>query len=255
MPSIREIAESWRESKAPSEKVFPWYYYVIRPVSFPITKVLWQMGISPNFMTFLGLLLGWSSLLLLGGGTTTSLILGSLLFNLYTLTDCVDGNLARLKPSRVPVGRFFDSLVSLLVEPFLFLALGIGLWNAGMRIPYFLVEVTGVGREALWIGIGSGATVGKLVMASSHNSFYGVLGPCWERRAGGRGQSVQQGSWYRAVYLNLTYEQSLAPLLLLAAVAELVGPFLLIVGALVMSESLAWVLLFVRRAYLLQKLQ
>ncbi|MDP9067480.1 MAG: CDP-alcohol phosphatidyltransferase family protein [Actinomycetota bacterium] len=79
--------------------------YVYRPISVPVAGMLARTRVSPTHVTYI------SALLSFGGGAAFGLreyTLGALLTLLGSITDCVDGDLARLSGDSSPSGSYLD---------------------------------------------------------------------------------------------------------------------------------------------------
>ena len=87
----------------------------------PITDVLVRLGIKPNHLTFLGLLTGIFSALLIAKGHAK---LGALAILLSGFMDALDGALARNKGMITEFGGFMDSVFDRYVDIAIFSSLG-----------------------------------------------------------------------------------------------------------------------------------
>lgn len=115
----------------------PWTYLILRPLSFYITPLFITIRVSPNIVTFLGflsLVMGLT-FVLLGSLSYVNFIIGSILINLYSLIDAVDGNLARFQDRTSKVGEFFDWLLYISQHIFLPICLGTGLYFFSIKNP------------------------------------------------------------------------------------------------------------------------
>lgn len=84
---------------------YPLTRYVYRPVSVPVATMLRRTWITPTHVTFL------SAALSFGGGIAFGLrqyVLGAVLTLLGSITDCVDGDLARITGRVSPAGGYLD---------------------------------------------------------------------------------------------------------------------------------------------------
>ena len=79
---------------------------VLRRLSKPITALSVRLGISPNLITFVSLLIGFYSAYLF---SQRDYILGALLFQLSLIVDCSDGEVARYTRKFSDFGRWFDA--------------------------------------------------------------------------------------------------------------------------------------------------
>ena len=84
---------------------YPLTRYVYRPLSVPIAGVLARTRITPTHVTYV------SAALSLAGGGAFALrlyVLGAVLTLMGSITDCVDGDLARASGSTSPSGAYLD---------------------------------------------------------------------------------------------------------------------------------------------------
>jgi phosphatidylglycerophosphate synthase len=85
-------------------------YYVFRPVSTRLSRVLTRFPITPNQITLLAMALGVVGGLVVGMGGWAAAAIGSTLYFLGALVDCIDGELARLKFQFSPAGEWLDTI-------------------------------------------------------------------------------------------------------------------------------------------------
>jgi len=84
---------------------YPLTRYVYRPVSIPLAKLLARSPLTPTHVTFI------SAALSFGGGIAFGFrqyLLGALLTLLGSITDCVDGDLARVTGRASKAGGYLD---------------------------------------------------------------------------------------------------------------------------------------------------
>ncbi len=87
---------------------YPLTRYVYRPVSIPVASVLAGTRITPTHVTYL------SAALSFGGGVAFGLgafVLGAVLTLLGSITDCVDGDLARALGQTSRAGSYLDHVL------------------------------------------------------------------------------------------------------------------------------------------------
>ena len=87
---------------------YPLTRYVYRPVSVPVASVLAKTGITPLHVTLV------SGALSLGGGVAfgfRAFVLGAVLTLLGSVTDCVDGDLARARGESSKSGSYLDHVL------------------------------------------------------------------------------------------------------------------------------------------------
>lgn len=101
--------------------------HVNRPISRTISRLLLKFPITPNTwsVSIFALPLCASALLL--RGSDTAFLLGCVIFQLYSIVDGCDGEIARAKFMQTESGRRLDSLLDLTGNMLLALCLGVGL--------------------------------------------------------------------------------------------------------------------------------
>ncbi len=124
---------------------------VFRPLAHPLVRVLLPLRVPPPAVVLVGTAVGlWAAWLLWSG----SLVWAAVLLQLKTLLDGADGQLARASGRVTVLGRYLDSESDLLVDAFLFAALGhvTGLWVLAVVAFFVLALVLSFdfGLELAW---------------------------------------------------------------------------------------------------------
>lgn len=96
---------------------------VLRRLSKPITALSVRYGISPNFITFVSLFIGFYSAYLF---SQREYLIGALLFQLSLIVDCSDGEVARYTRKFSDFGRWFDASTDRVKEYTVYAALAYG---------------------------------------------------------------------------------------------------------------------------------
>ncbi len=86
-----------------------------------LTKILYDLGVTPNMLTFFGLLIGLLSAYLIATG---DVYLGIALLLLSGFCDVLDGSLAKNHGMVTKFGEFLDSTLDRFVDGFVFIAVG-----------------------------------------------------------------------------------------------------------------------------------
>ena len=130
--------EAYPDSKKAQDRlVSPYIYWVLRPISFGVSRGLVNLGISAMQCTAISSLVLVVGLLLMMCGPVTGLssyiamLLGALLVNVYLYLDVVDGNMARISGSSSSAGEFADSIVNVFAGFAVPVAAGIGVYFHG----------------------------------------------------------------------------------------------------------------------------
>ena len=117
--------------------------YLFRPPAYVCAKLFFPFPITPNHITFMGLILGWSSAYFFFQGFY---VWGGIFFGLYAVLDNCDGMIARMKKNGSDIGKIIDGVVDYLVNIAVFIAIGISLVKDGFSSSgYVWALVVGTG--------------------------------------------------------------------------------------------------------------
>lgn len=106
-------------------------YYVFRPISRAITRVLIHTRISANAVTLTALALGIAAAICAGVGGVGMVSLAGILYWIGAVVDCVDGELARLRMQGSKLGEWMDTLADDLSTFGLLAGIGVGMVRDG----------------------------------------------------------------------------------------------------------------------------
>ncbi len=95
-------------------------------------------SITPNFLSFIGLVIGLLTAALFSLGVYLYSLIAIVFYNLYFIIDCLDGELARARGTTSQFGQALDNFSDRFVEGFIFVGLSIGVYNA-LEKPVFLI--------------------------------------------------------------------------------------------------------------------
>jgi phosphatidylglycerophosphate synthase len=122
--------------------------YLNRPISRKITRLLLRFPATPNAWTWLIFPIPIVAALVIARGTYWSFVWGLILFQIFSILDGCDGEIARAKFMESERGRQLDDLFDVLGNVVLVLGLGTGLSRAHPRFGWlFLAE--GIAAAAL----------------------------------------------------------------------------------------------------------
>jgi len=123
MYTLKTIRDSLPEEKIRQDGL--WTRYILRPLSILFTLPALALGLSANGVSYLSVLVS------LTGGILFSLpgfwlpLWGALLLNLFSILDCVDGNIARVRKTAGPWGGWADAVMGFIAYTAVFLSTGI----------------------------------------------------------------------------------------------------------------------------------
>jgi phosphatidylglycerophosphate synthase len=100
--------------------------WIYRPLGFLVVKAVQHTRITPNQLTMMALVAGMIAGFAFAAGTQASFLAGALLYFLFNVLDCSDGQLARLKRNGTAAGRIIDGVADYIAGIFILIGLGIG---------------------------------------------------------------------------------------------------------------------------------
>ena len=122
--------------------------YLNRPISRTVTRLLLRFPATPNGWTWLIFPIPVVAALIIARGTYGSFVWGLVLYQVFSILDGCDGEIARAKFMESERGRKLDDLFDVLSNVLLALALGAGLGRAHPRFSWLFV-VEGIATAGL----------------------------------------------------------------------------------------------------------
>ena len=116
-----------------------------RKLCRPLVRALTHTPVTPNMVTFAGLLVAIVSAYSFSQGTYLASLTGALLFFVSGLLDEVDGMLARIRFSDSPFGTWFEGTVDNISYLLLFVGITVGLYRQRGPLEVLIGEVTLIG--------------------------------------------------------------------------------------------------------------
>ncbi|NLR69646.1 CDP-alcohol phosphatidyltransferase family protein [Novosphingobium sp. ERN07] len=135
--------------------------WINRPISFRMSALALRLGIGPDPITWFTLMLAMVMAVVLGQGGVEWLALGGLLFQIVSVTDCVDGDIARVSWAMSRRGALLDTACDTVA-------------NFGFVIGLMTGVVRTYGVEYAWIAL---ACVVMLLCGITAMSILLRLGP------------------------------------------------------------------------------
>lgn len=223
--NVEDIRNSFPNDKSDAL----WTKYVLRPLSFPIAWVFIRLGISANQVTYLSILalLCGSALFLLESYTLG--IGAAILFNVFALLDCVDGNIARTTSGGNPYGEWVDALGGYMAYTLLFVSGGVyAEWAYGS-----LFEIW----DLNYLLVGTVAAMTNLLMRVQHQKFYNL-------QMGLGGDSGESKSTKKVISRNVGLTGFLMPIVLIGTILSLLHWILTFYAA---FYGVAWVFVTLKK--------
>ncbi len=114
--------------------------FINRPISRAISRVLLKTPVTPTAWTLAIFLLPVAGAAFLTRGDYFSVVVGLLFFQLYSILDGCDGEIARAKYLESPRGRQLDTWCDVIGNLLLVLGLGDGLSRVTTPVSFYLIE-------------------------------------------------------------------------------------------------------------------
>lgn len=150
---FKDNLPEWKRKKDP---ILSRIFY--RPFSFITASICSNLGISANTVSYFSILIALLACTLIVIPKHISNIIGAILVNVWLLSDCTDGNIAR-SVKKQPFGEFADGISSYILVGFLCTSLGIAAYfNNGLLISKNCVWIVLLGALA-----SSGDTLMRLI--------------------------------------------------------------------------------------------
>ncbi len=139
--------------------------YLNRPISTRLSMAIAPLRPSPDVLSFAALLIGVAAAALLGLGRGVA---GGILVHLASVTDGIDGEIARLQLRTRPSGAFLDGVLDRLADAVILA--GLGVWALA------------AGSDPVALGLTVAATTGSLLSMASKDRIAALgLPPAPER--------------------------------------------------------------------------
>jgi phosphatidylglycerophosphate synthase len=142
--SMKEISGS-----IPPEKKWQdglWTRFVLRPLSIPVTWFALRLRLQANTVSYLSVVFS------IAGGVLFALpgfwrpLWGAILLNVFSVFDCVDGNIARVTKTAGPWGGWADAVMGFVAYTAVFFATGVYIF---LRMGWWQVLlITGITSSA-----------------------------------------------------------------------------------------------------------
>jgi len=156
VPGIKELRRICQHSKDDEPDWF--LENVDRKISIYVTKLILHLPLTGNHVTLLDILVGVAAGVFLATGELYLMLVGALLWNLFIVFDCVDGEVARYRNEQSVRGLYLDVMGHYIVDPVTFLGLAIGLYS-----------ITG---DVIVLICGFSAAVSRMLIRLAHQSSY-----------------------------------------------------------------------------------
>ncbi len=143
--SLNEPDITWRRASRAGDGV--WSTFVLRPISRRLSRVAVRVGLTPNALTLISLVIAFGAAAMIAFGPLPAVIIGAVLLQLSLIIDCSDGEVARSTRSFTPFGAWADLTSDRLKE---YLALAALAVSASQGNGYaWLLALAGMGLQTV----------------------------------------------------------------------------------------------------------
>ncbi|MDR3341934.1 MAG: CDP-alcohol phosphatidyltransferase family protein [Treponema sp.] len=125
--TVQEISSSIPPEKKQQDGI--WTRFVLRPLSIPVTWVALRLRLSANAVSYISVIFS------IGGGILFSMqgfwlpLWGAILLQVFSIFDCVDGNIARVTNTASPWGGWADAVMGFIAYTMVFLSTGMYVYH------------------------------------------------------------------------------------------------------------------------------
>ncbi|MFU8802719.1 MAG: CDP-alcohol phosphatidyltransferase family protein [Bradymonadaceae bacterium] len=152
--ALRAVDSLWQSCRKDADGIVS--RHINRHISLGISRRIAHTGITPNHISIFTFSLGILAAVIAAVGGYWAFLIAGLIYQINSVVDGVDGELARVKYEFSLVGEWLDTLSDDFSDLFIYIGLGIGAW----RTVDFPME--SIGPE-IWLMLGGLAAVGKVV--------------------------------------------------------------------------------------------
>ena len=121
--SLAGIAASLPPEKIKQDGL--WTRFVLRPLSFPLAWAALRAGIGPSTVSWFSALVAAAGGFFFARPGFYPALAGAILLNVFSILDCVDGNIARASGRAGPWGGWADAVTGFIAYTSVFTALGV----------------------------------------------------------------------------------------------------------------------------------
>lgn len=238
--TMKEITASYTPEKRKDTSF--WARILSRPLSFPMTYVLINMGLSANCVSVISIFVAVGACGLIMAGKQLAWT-GVVLFLLWDVFDCIDGNIARVKKTASLLGEYMDAISGYTAPAFIYLSIGVAAYNE-----------PGVITLGVWIiVIGAAASLSDLLSRIIYQKFL-VTELKLKIKNGYENNDIEserKSGVKRVIDLvmkNMTYSSLFMPLLVIAKVTACLDILTIIYFLYSFTILIGTYILFIRKA-------
>jgi phosphatidylglycerophosphate synthase len=230
--TVGDIRDSFPDGKSDAL----WTRFVLRPLSFPLAWLFIKLGFSANQVTYFSIICTLSGTGLFLSGSESLAVAAAVLFNVFALLDCVDGNIARARPGENPYGQWIDALGGYISYTAVFISMGV------------FVEIQAGLLELDWVDfvfVGAVAATTNLLIRVQHQKYDNI-----RPQAPDNAEDEQSNSIKKSMSRNAGITGFLMPLVFLGTVFSALD--IVLIGYAVFYTS-SWITTTLGRIYQIQR--
>lgn len=157
--SMKQIKESLPKKKNLGDSL--WVQFVARQISYPFTYFFVNIGFSAWAVSVFSILVAFFACFALCINSDVSRWIGVILFHIWMICDCVDGNIARVKKTTGPKGEFIDALSGYVISAFSYFGLGVAAYYTTKHTDY----------SVLFMALGGIASIANILSRLIHQKY------------------------------------------------------------------------------------
>ena len=164
--TFKQIQASLPAEKNKADSIYT--QFVLRPVSVPVSWLLLRLGLRANMVSYLSALICVIAGVLLNMNPMSWAVMGAVLFNIFAVLDCADGNMARATGTSGPYGGWADAVGGYVAYMSVLLAAGYA--AAGHSASVFGWSPAG----EVWVFLGGLGAGGNILMRLVYQSYKNI---------------------------------------------------------------------------------
>jgi phosphatidylglycerophosphate synthase len=121
--TFKDIRDSLPPEKRQADGL--WTRFFLRPLSIPVTWIALKLGLKANTVSYLSVVFSLAGGLLFSWEGFWLPLWGAILLNVFSIFDCVDGNIARVTKSASLWGGWADAVMGFVAYTAVFVSSGV----------------------------------------------------------------------------------------------------------------------------------
>ncbi|AOV94433.1 hypothetical protein AQV86_00735 [Nanohaloarchaea archaeon SG9] len=139
--SLSELRDFAVDKKGENETVYA--YFFLRRLSPFFTWIFLRLGASANMITFLGLVMAVAGSFMFYSTSLVYWVIGWVMYQLYYVLDCSDGEIAVLTDSTSDFGGFLDKISHPITNSFIIYVSAFGAYRMTGSVPLLTFSASG----------------------------------------------------------------------------------------------------------------